>query len=51
MRNVSLLALAMACSSRVHDAEPIVEERGVIVNTVSIADFDGQTGQSAHTAK
>jgi len=31
-------------------AEPIGEERGVIVNTASVAAFDGQIGQAAYSA-
>ena len=31
-------------------AEPIGEERGVIVNTASVAAFDGQIGQAAYAA-
>src|SRR5205823_319490 len=31
-------------------AEPAGEERGVIVNTASIAAFDGQIGQAAYSA-
>ena len=30
--------------------EPIDEERGVIVNTASVAAFDGQKGQAAYAA-
>lgn len=30
--------------------EPVAEERGVIVNTASIAAFDGQIGQAAYSA-
>jgi NAD(P)-dependent dehydrogenase (short-subunit alcohol dehydrogenase family) len=37
-------------ASRLHDAEPIGEERGVIVNTASVAAFDGQIGQAAYAA-
>ena len=35
---------------RVAQAEPIGEERGVIVNTASVAAFDGQVGQAAYAA-
>jgi NAD(P)-dependent dehydrogenase (short-subunit alcohol dehydrogenase family) len=31
-------------------AEPIGEERGVIINTASVAAFDGQIGQAAYSA-
>ncbi|MCK6103565.1 MULTISPECIES: SDR family NAD(P)-dependent oxidoreductase [unclassified Brevundimonas] len=37
-------------AERLHDAEPVGEERGVIVNTASVAAFDGQIGQAAYAA-
>jgi len=37
-------------AARIHDAPPIGEERGVIVNTASVAAFDGQIGQAAYAA-
>jgi NAD(P)-dependent dehydrogenase (short-subunit alcohol dehydrogenase family) len=38
-------------AARLHDAEPVGgEERGVIVNTASVAAFDGQIGQAAYAA-
>src|SRR3546814_18806509 len=37
-------------SARLAAAEPIGEERGVIVNTASVAAFDGQIGQAAYAA-
>lgn len=37
-------------AARLHDAPPIGEERGVIVNTASIAAFEGQIGQPAYAA-
>jgi NAD(P)-dependent dehydrogenase (short-subunit alcohol dehydrogenase family) len=37
-------------SIRCAQAEPIGEERGVIVNTASVAAFDGQVGQAAYAA-
>ncbi len=37
-------------SARLQGAEPVGEERGVIVNTASIAAFDGQIGQAAYAA-
>jgi NAD(P)-dependent dehydrogenase (short-subunit alcohol dehydrogenase family) len=43
--NVMRLAAAQIASQ-----EPIDEERGVIVNTASIAAFDGQIGQAAYAA-
>jgi NAD(P)-dependent dehydrogenase (short-subunit alcohol dehydrogenase family) len=36
-----------ACLSR---AEPLGEERGVIINTASVAAFEGQVGQAAYAA-
>lgn len=41
---VRLAAAAMA------QTEPVGEERGVIVNTASVAAFDGQIGQAAYSA-
>jgi NAD(P)-dependent dehydrogenase (short-subunit alcohol dehydrogenase family) len=43
--NVIRLAGRMAAGS-----EPIGEERGVIVNTASVAAFEGQVGQAAYSA-
>ncbi|ARS26571.1 SDR family NAD(P)-dependent oxidoreductase [Sphingomonas sp. KC8] len=37
-------------SARAAQAEPIGEERGVIVNTASVAAYDGQIGQAAYAA-
>lgn len=37
-------------AARIHDADPIGEERGVIINTASIAAFDGQIGQASYAA-
>ncbi len=37
-------------AARMTAAEPIGEERGVIINTASIAAFDGQIGQAAYSA-
>lgn len=37
-------------ASRLHMAEPVGEERGVIVNTASVAAFEGQIGQAAYAA-
>ena len=37
-------------AARLHTAEPLGEERGVIVNTASVAAFDGQIGQAAYAA-
>ncbi len=37
-------------AARIHDADPVGEERGVIINTASVAAFDGQIGQPAYAA-
>ena len=37
-------------AARLSTAEPLGEERGVIVNTASVAAFDGQIGQAAYAA-
>lgn len=37
-------------AARLAEADPIGEERGIIVNTASIAAFDGQIGQAAYAA-
>ncbi|MES2682794.1 MAG: SDR family NAD(P)-dependent oxidoreductase [Pseudomonadota bacterium] len=37
-------------AARLHNAEPLGEERGVIINTASVAAFDGQIGQAAYAA-
>ncbi len=42
--------VASKFAAALHTAEPIGEERGVIVNTASVAAFDGQIGQAAYAA-
>jgi NAD(P)-dependent dehydrogenase (short-subunit alcohol dehydrogenase family) len=37
-------------AARIYDAEPVGEERGVIINTASVAAFEGQIGQPAYAA-
>jgi NAD(P)-dependent dehydrogenase (short-subunit alcohol dehydrogenase family) len=37
-------------AARIHDSAAIGEERGVIINTASVAAFDGQIGQAAYAA-
>ncbi|MFV0495592.1 3-hydroxyacyl-CoA dehydrogenase [Mycobacterium sp.] len=37
-------------AERIANTEPVGEERGVIVNTASVAAFDGQIGQAAYSA-
>ncbi|MCB4862742.1 SDR family NAD(P)-dependent oxidoreductase [Sphingobium sp. PNB] len=39
-----------AFAARLHTAEPVGEERGVIVNTASVAAYDGQIGQAGYAA-
>jgi NAD(P)-dependent dehydrogenase (short-subunit alcohol dehydrogenase family) len=41
---------ASRVAARLQQAEPIGEERGVIINTASVAAFDGQIGQAAYAA-
>lgn len=43
----NVLRLAAA---RIAELDPIGEERGVIINTASVAAFDGQIGQAAYSA-
>lgn len=37
-------------AERLHTADPIGEERGVIINTASVAAYEGQIGQAAYAA-
>ena len=37
-------------AAKLHTAELIGEERGVIINTASVAAFEGQVGQAAYSA-
>lgn len=37
-------------AERIADADPIGEERGVIISTASVAAFEGQIGQAAYSA-
>jgi len=37
-------------AERISNTDPVGEERGVIVNTASVAAFDGQIGQAAYSA-
>lgn len=37
-------------AARLHLAQPVGEERGVIINTASVAAFEGQIGQAAYAA-
>src|SRR5581483_3860837 len=52
--NVNLIGtfnvLRLAAAAMVAGTEPVDEERGVIINTASVAAFDGQIGQTAYSA-
>ncbi|GHF35215.1 SDR family NAD(P)-dependent oxidoreductase [Seohaeicola zhoushanensis] len=51
--NVNLLGSFNVLSkfaAALHKEEPVGEERGVIINTASVAAFDGQIGQAAYAA-
>ncbi|MDP1026873.1 SDR family NAD(P)-dependent oxidoreductase [Sphingomonas sp. KR1UV-12] len=37
-------------AAALHAAEPVGEERGVVINTASVAAYDGQIGQAAYAA-
>jgi NAD(P)-dependent dehydrogenase (short-subunit alcohol dehydrogenase family) len=37
-------------AERLHNADPVGEERGVVINTASVAAYDGQIGQAAYAA-
>lgn len=37
-------------AAALHDCDPLGEERGVVINTASVAAFDGQIGQAAYAA-
>lgn len=47
---VGTFLVASRFAARLQQAEPIGEERGVIVNTASVAAYDGQIGQPAYAA-
>jgi NAD(P)-dependent dehydrogenase (short-subunit alcohol dehydrogenase family) len=42
--------IRLAAERMINNSEPVGEERGVIVNTASVAAFDGQIGQAAYSA-
>ncbi|KAA9157299.1 3-hydroxyacyl-CoA dehydrogenase [Amycolatopsis acidicola] len=51
--NVNLIGtfnVIRLAAERISHAEPVGEERGVIVNTASVAAYDGQVGQAAYSA-
>lgn len=47
---VGTFAMIAHFAARLAQADPIGEERGVIVNTASVAAYDGQIGQAAYAA-
>ena len=50
---INLVGTFLTCSrfaARLQQADPVGEERGLIVNTASVAAFDGQIGQPAYAA-
>lgn len=51
--NINLIgtfAMVSQVAARMVAADPVGEERGVIINTASVAAFDGQVGQVAYAA-
>src|SRR6266850_1887171 len=48
--NVNLIGTLRLFAERLVTAEPIGEERGVIINTASVAAYEGQIGQIAYSA-
>jgi len=51
--NVNLIGtfnVIRLAAERIAQADPVGEERGVIVNTASVAAFEGQIGQAAYSA-
>ena len=47
---VGTFLTASRFAARLQQAEPIGEERGIIINTASVAAFEGQIGQPAYGA-
>jgi NAD(P)-dependent dehydrogenase (short-subunit alcohol dehydrogenase family) len=47
---IGTFCVTAAFAARLAKAEPVGEGRGVIVNTASVAAFDGQVGQAAYAA-
>lgn len=47
---VGSFLVASRFAARLQQIEPVGEERGVIVNTASVAAYDGQIGQAAYAA-
>ncbi|MGW4326485.1 3-hydroxyacyl-CoA dehydrogenase [Nocardia sp. NPDC004573] len=51
--NVNLIGtfnVLRLAAERIAKSDPVGEERGVIINTASVAAFDGQVGQAAYSA-
>lgn len=51
--NINLIGtfnLVRLAASKMFDLDPVEDEKGVIVNTASIAAYDGQIGQAAYSA-
>ncbi|MFE7740810.1 3-hydroxyacyl-CoA dehydrogenase [Nocardia sp. NPDC057455] len=51
--NVNLIGtfnVIRLAAERIAETDPVGEERGVIINTASVAAFDGQIGQAAYSA-
>ncbi|GAB4666056.1 SDR family NAD(P)-dependent oxidoreductase [Mycobacterium intracellulare] len=51
--NINLIGMfnvIRLAAERLAATEPVGEERGVIINTASVAAFDGQIGQAAYSA-
>lgn len=51
--NVNLIGtfnVIRLAAERIARTEPVGEERGVVINTASVAAFDGQVGQAAYSA-
>jgi NAD(P)-dependent dehydrogenase (short-subunit alcohol dehydrogenase family) len=47
---ISTFNVLRLTAERIAKTEPVGEERGVIINTASVAAFDGQIGQAAYSA-
>ena len=50
MNLVGTFNVLRLAAERMAAAEPVDGERGVIINTASIAAYDGQVGQAAYSA-
>ena len=47
---IGTFAMIAQFAARLGAGEPIGEERGIVINTASVAAFDGQVGQAAYSA-